>query len=197
MFLYLKEADGLNPGVSWVTETTDASFPSHGEYTMLSFGECPNAVVESRLSQILEDSPLPKYYLSAKACQGILNRAERRGKELPELLKKALIQQSACKETESTEPTPQDVMGADGDGVGHTHLTPSTDLPCTMRIREGCAGGGKGPLIQSDKSGTLATANDQTLFAAGFDGRQGAKAGNIGYEPHRGGRWKRPKSSTF
>lgn len=64
-------------------------------------GECPNAAVESRLSQILEASPHPKYYLSAKECQGILNRAARRGKDLPEALRKALEAQSiACKETE-------------------------------------------------------------------------------------------------
>jgi hypothetical protein len=31
-----------------------------------------------------------KYYLSAKAAQGILNRAERRGKNIPEVLKIAL-----------------------------------------------------------------------------------------------------------
>ncbi len=34
-----------------------------------------------------------KYYLSAKACEGILRRAERRGKELPPMLKEALEQQ--------------------------------------------------------------------------------------------------------
>lgn len=34
-----------------------------------------------------------------------------------------------------------------------------------MRMRSGCDGGGKGPLIQEEKSGTLATGNDQTLFA--------------------------------
>ena len=53
---------------------------------MLNTGECPNAAVESRLSQILEDNPREKYYLSAKACRGILRRAERRGKDLPKLL---------------------------------------------------------------------------------------------------------------
>ena len=37
---------------------------------------------------------LRKYYLSAKACQGILNRAKRRGKELPEMLRIALEQQA-------------------------------------------------------------------------------------------------------
>ena len=64
----------------------------HGVYSMHSFGECPSAAVESHLSQILEDSPRQKYYLSEKACQGILRRAERRGKELPPVLKKALME---------------------------------------------------------------------------------------------------------
>ena len=61
---------------------------------MLNFGELPNAAVESRLSWILEDHPLPKYYLSRKSCQGILNRAKRRGKILPEPLRKALEYQA-------------------------------------------------------------------------------------------------------
>ena len=67
---------------------------SLGELMMLNTGECPNAAVESRLSQILEDNPQEKYYLSAKACQGILRRAERRGKDLPETLKAVLLMQS-------------------------------------------------------------------------------------------------------
>jgi len=33
-----------------------------------------------------------------------------------------------------------------------------------MRMREGKPGGGKGPLMSEDRSLTLATANDQTLF---------------------------------
>ena len=70
-----------------------------GEFSMHSFGEHPislyhNGVGESHLSQILEDSPHRKYSLSAKACQGILNRANRRGKKLPEMLETALVEQS-------------------------------------------------------------------------------------------------------
>jgi DNA (cytosine-5)-methyltransferase 1 len=43
------------------------------------------------LSQILETGPIPpKYFLSGKACAGILRRAERRGKELPIQLRQAL-----------------------------------------------------------------------------------------------------------
>lgn len=35
-----------------------------------------------------------------------------------------------------------------------------------VRIRGGCDGGGKGALVQTEKSGTLGTGNDQTIFAA-------------------------------
>ena len=68
-----------------------------GAYTTHSFGESPNEENVSRLSQILEDSPLPKYSLSERACLGILSRAARRGKELPPELKEALEAQSLFK----------------------------------------------------------------------------------------------------
>ena len=38
------------------------------------------------------------------------------------------------------------------------------ETPKTLKIRSGCEGGGKGALIQDDKSATLGTHNDQTLF---------------------------------
>lgn len=66
----------------------------HGECLTRNTGESPSAVVASRLSQILEDAPQDKYFLTARACQGILNRAERRGKELPPKLKAALKMQA-------------------------------------------------------------------------------------------------------
>jgi cytidylate kinase len=47
------------------------------------------------LSSILEANAPEKYYLSAKACEGILRRAERRGKQLPAMLKTALEQMIA------------------------------------------------------------------------------------------------------
>lgn len=62
-----------------------------GDSSMLNIGEFPNAERESLLSWILEDNVPQKYYLSARACQGILVRASRRGKPLPELLKQALL----------------------------------------------------------------------------------------------------------
>lgn len=60
----------------------------------LNIGEKPRVPNPTKLSQILERETDPKYNLSAKACQGILNRAERRGKELPAELKQALIAQT-------------------------------------------------------------------------------------------------------
>jgi hypothetical protein len=66
--------------------------PLHGEQWTLNTGEYPSAVVESTLSQILQANAPEKYYLSARACQGILNRAERRGKKLPEMLEAALME---------------------------------------------------------------------------------------------------------
>ena len=70
-----------------------ADGPLLGEYTMHSFGECPREENASRLSQILQDSAPEKYSLSARACAGILNRAEKRGKILPDILKQALENQ--------------------------------------------------------------------------------------------------------
>lgn len=79
-------ADGAKPEQS---PETDGLW--HGDSLTLNIGEFPNAERESLLSWILEDNVPKKYYLSARACQGILVRASRRGKPLPELLKQALL----------------------------------------------------------------------------------------------------------
>lgn len=42
--------------------------------------------------------------------------------------------------------------------------TGGMNVPLVLKIRSGCEGGGKGPLIQEDKSATLGCNNDQTLF---------------------------------
>ena len=123
--------DGQKPGASTMSWGGGALL---GEYTTPSFGESPNEENVSRLSQILEDSAPRKYYLSAKACAGVLNRAERRGKALPPELKEALMRQekyltmqSASKETESTEQIPPDATEEDGAGGAATRSIQSTD----------------------------------------------------------------------
>jgi len=62
----------------------------------LSISEYPSDAAVCSLSDVLETGEIqPKYYLSQKACAGILRRAEKRGKELPALLQKALEETAA------------------------------------------------------------------------------------------------------
>ena len=113
-----------------------------GEYTTRSFGECPSEENVSRLSAILEDAPHPKYYLSAKACKGILNRVERRGKKLPEQLETALRAQAALQIADITgniaETLRSDPHGAYphvygiGNGQAHEAMTMAQEVSQTL-----------------------------------------------------------------
>ena len=250
--------------------------------------EAPCEEIPSHLSDILEESPDPKYTLSAKACLGILTRASRRGKKLPPMLEEALIQNvveeteygqkgiadtieilremrreigeedlkewvqrvfvlvqsedvllgEMCESCEDSEDSDEQVL-VEGDGeesnreeclcdlwsngeigdtsqrrepneqlseqlnllmqkLSHENAQKAVILYClriacegeesmsealsaasegqdigaddcigksfTLKIRSGCEGGGKGALIQTEKSATLSTLQDQTLF---------------------------------
>lgn len=54
----------------------------------------------------------------------------------------------------------QATAGAVENGAG------TADRAFTLKIRSGCEGGGKGALVQTEKSATLSTLQDQTLFVA-------------------------------
>ena len=62
----------------------------HGGCWLRNTGPSPRDAIESCLSQILEDHPPKKYYLTTAACLGILRRAKERGKPLPKVLDTAL-----------------------------------------------------------------------------------------------------------
>lgn len=69
-------------------------------------------------------------------------------------------------------PEGEEIAGIAGDGyrwyesmVGRNFSGGGYDPAYTLKIRSGCEGGGKGALVQTDLSATLATNNDQTLFA--------------------------------
>ena len=68
--------------------------PWRGDALTLNTGVSPREEKGSSLSQILQDDPPDKYYLTRKACLGILRRAFERGKELPRKLNQALEIQS-------------------------------------------------------------------------------------------------------
>lgn len=80
-----------------ISESSSLNWPTQG--MVILSGECwirnslefPNAVVESSLSEVLLTDTDPRFSLSAKACEGILRRATRRGKVLPEQLHNALV----------------------------------------------------------------------------------------------------------
>jgi len=100
----------------------------------LNCSEKPIIPRPSKLSEILDlNCDLNKYKLSAKACQGILNRARKRGKKLPEILEYALIRQSN-----------------EGGAI-------------SFQERSGKPGGGKGILLQDEHTGTLSTLNNQSV----------------------------------
>lgn len=54
-------------------------------------------------------------------------------------------------------------MGTGGNNVPLV-MTPEGPLAYTLKVRCGKEGGGKGALVQEEKTATLATANDQTVF---------------------------------
>ena len=89
--IFLDMRSGRMPEKSWQTITQ-----SHGGFLTHSTGEFPNEESVSTLSQILQVNVPGKYYLSQRACLGILRRAAVRGKELPRILKTALERQAQC-----------------------------------------------------------------------------------------------------
>lgn len=88
LFLDLRGgADGAKP-----EQSPEPDGALLGDSSTLNAGESPSVESESLLSQILEANAPLKYYLSERACQGILTRASRRGKKLPDLLQTALLE---------------------------------------------------------------------------------------------------------
>lgn len=71
-------------------------------FGLISFGKPDN---RKKLSDVLTSNATPKYYLSPRACRGILRRAEKRGKEIPEALKRAL--ETVASGEASIQPSPQ------------------------------------------------------------------------------------------
>jgi hypothetical protein len=69
--------------------------------------QCRNGVGECSLSRVLETGELPqRFYLSAKACAGILRRATKRGKALPPMLEQALRQAAYQSGEQEIKQTP-------------------------------------------------------------------------------------------
>ena len=149
--------------------------PWRGGSSTLNTGPAPpSGDAGCSLSRILQDNPPRKYYLTRKACLGILRRAKKRGKPLPPQLHAALLVQAGLISQDNISP------GKETSGRSSLHgncltpwdtqrariFTPDSVAP-TVAGADG--GGGRNPA--------------GLLFAAGFLAGQGSAARGIGYQP--------------
>lgn len=94
-FCHRTKGEPLAPSSgSWKT----AGMLSRGECWTLSSSEYPRGAAVCFLSDILCPDAPQEYFLSPTACEGIIRRAERRGRSLPPVLKTALQEaiRSSC-----------------------------------------------------------------------------------------------------
>ena len=129
----------------------------------LNTGPAPREPIHSSLSEILESDPDAGYYLSMRACLGILRRAKERGKELPPQLETALRAQAGL--------------------IGQTRnmpiqMLPSGDFPIAFAANQ------RDEVRDlHDVAGALSAqpGMKQQTFVAGFSAGAGASAGSIAY----------------
>ena len=137
--------------------------PWLGGYWTLNTGPAPrNGGHGSTLSQILQERPPLKYYLTKKACLGILRRAKGRGKPLPPELEQALKIQA---------------------GLLSMDEPPKSPLAFHINQREEAIdlGGTAGALMATTNMQMQTFVSRPRPFAAGFCAGAGAKAGGISY----------------
>ena len=135
---------------------TDAEVPMPGSGRWANAGMVRGRGVD--LAWCVYDA---QYFGTAQRRRRIFLIADFRGERSGEILfvPKSLSGYFAAGGTPRQGPAAYAQSGAGTAGTGDV-------IPAiSMRIRCGCEGGGKGPLLQIEKSGTLATGNDQYLFA--------------------------------
>ena len=90
--------------------------PWRGESLILNTGPAPRSgAAGSTLWSILEAQPHPRYFLTRKACQGIIRRASERGKPLPPQLQQALeIQAGILEDRSQFDGCTDEAIGFDG-----------------------------------------------------------------------------------
>lgn len=170
--------------------------PYVGESSTLNTGVCPRVVRGSSLWQILEPHPQRKYYLSRKACLGILRRARKREKELPATLKLALEMQSGLRMIDLVILAQMGLIkayhinqrneGIDlGDTAGALMATSNLQMQTFVAGTSVAFAANQRDEVRDlgDKAGALGAqpGMKQQTFVAGFSAGAGASAGGIGY----------------
>ena len=172
-----------------------------GSLGTLNTSECPKDVVESSLWQILLDTVPSRYWLSRKACRGMLRRADCRGKLLPKLLEIALSMQGGLI---PPGPIPDELKayhfnqrneGIDlGDVAGALLATQNLQMQTFVTTPSASPGGSEESVAfavnQRDEmrdlrgvAGALQAqpGMKQQTFVASFSAGAGASAGSIAY----------------
>ena len=181
--------------------------PWRGDASTLNTGVSPREENGSSLSRILQEDPPKRYYLTRKACLGILRRAVERGKELPEKLKRALEIQAGLVLPDG-RPTKLEAYhinqrdeGIDLHGVSGALMATSNMQMQTFITQpdgeenEGCDGAIQLIAFAANQRDEVRDLHDvagalgaqpgmkqQTFIAAGFSAGQGSKAGGVGYQ---------------
>lgn len=169
--------------------------PYAGGAWTLNTGVSPRGARESSLSRILQGAPPTKYYLSAKACMGILRRAFERGKALPKKLERALKIQAglALPDGQITDIDAYHINQRD-EGFDGYNGDLTGDVAATLGVNCGMSTGRNGVIAFAanqrdevrdlhDVAGALNAQPGikQQTFVAGFSAGAGASAGSIGY----------------
>ena len=154
--------------------------PWRGDALTLNTGVSPRVARGSSLWRILEPHPHRRYFLSRKACLGILRRARRRGKVLPDTLREALELQSGLRMADLVTLLRLGLLKAyhinqrdEGIDLGKTAGAPVA-FAANQRDEVRDLG---------DKAGALGAqpGMKQQTFVASFSAGAGATAGGIGY----------------
>ena len=176
-----------------------------GEYWTLNTGVSPSEERESSLSQILQDDPPSKYYLSRTACLGILRRAEARGKALPPQLREALMIQAEQSPSDSADTAETWAAAPDANFCTVTAFAANQrdevrdlrDIAASLTAQPsmkqqtfvaGVTAKGNGDCFLSEErhtslsgGGGMAGQGYPCVLTAGFSAEAGAKAGSTGY----------------
>ena len=171
MLLDLRPGAGNMLGPYW---DLDPVWP--GSFGTLNTSECPSDVVESFLWQILQAIVPSRYYLSQKACKGILRRSTGRSKSLPEELDRVLRIQAKLILPDGVGAKPESHhINQRNEGLDTQPKEPTEWLAFTANQRDEVR----------DLHGVSAAlcaepGMKQQTFVAGFSAGAGATAGSIG-----------------
>ena len=162
MFLDLSEDAGNLLGESyWETLS-----PWRGDASTLNTGVSPREERESSLWQILEERPHPRYYLTRKACLGILRRSAERGKDLPPQLKEALEIQAGIRSSDTLFQADEEEAEAPDSPIGFDGYNGDLTGEVSSTLGTNCG-------MSSGRNGVIQP------FAVGIDSKHACATGDV------------------